>query len=140
MPDRTNTAQLASKVGGAAGYGLAAGTCYILAGATSHDRLGSDTYKHLNLGLFGSSLLSIVAIPGEAAFHPSFGVAVLLVSFMGFVKGYGASVSYNGWRRGVDLESDTWAPKKIIIPSLLTAKPQVLPNAFNALFNAVGVS
>jgi hypothetical protein len=114
MPDRTNTAQLASKVGGAAGYGLAAGTCYILAGATSHDRLGSDTYKRLNVGLFGSSLLSLIAIPGEAAFHPSFGVAVLLLSFMGFVKGYGASVSYNGWRRGVDPESDAGAPRKMI--------------------------
>lgn len=114
IPDRTNTAQLASKLGGAAGYGLAAGTCYILAGATSHDHLGSDTYKRLNVGLFGSSLLSLVAIPGEVAFHPSFGVAILLLSFMGFVKGYGASVSYNGWRRGVDPESDAWAPAKMI--------------------------
>jgi hypothetical protein len=114
MPDRTNTVQLASKMGGAAGYGLAAGTSYILAGATSHDRLGSDTYKRLNFGLLGSSLLSLVAIPGEAAFHPSFGVALLLTGFMEFVKGFGAIVSYNGWRRGVDPESDVLAPKEMI--------------------------
>lgn len=114
MPDRTNTVRLASKMGGAAGYGLAAGTSYILAGATSHDRLGSDTYKRLNVGLLGSSLLSLVAIPGEAAFHPNFGVAVLLSGFMGFVKGFGAIVSYEGWRRGVDPQSDALAPKEMI--------------------------
>ena len=113
MPDRTNTVQLASKMGGAAGYGLAAGTSYILAGATTHDRLGSDTYKRLNVGLLGSSLLSLVAIPGEAAFHPSFGVAVLLSAFMAFVKGFGAMTSYKGWRKGVDPESDTLAPKEM---------------------------
>ena len=114
MPDRTNTVQLASKMGGAAGFGLAGGTSYILAGATSHDRLGSDTYKRLNVGLLGFSSLSLVAIPGEAAFHPSFGVAVLLLAFLGFVKGFGAIVSYKGWRRGVDPESDVLAPKEMI--------------------------
>jgi len=37
-------------MGGAAGFGIASGLSYILAGANEHDRLQSDTYKRLNVG------------------------------------------------------------------------------------------
>ena len=112
MPDRT--VQLASKVGGAAGYGLASGVSRILAGATNRNRLDSDTYKRLNMGLFGFSLVSLVAIPGEAAFLPTFGMAVLLLSCMQLVKGLGLTVANEGWRRGVDPENNGLDPKQIM--------------------------
>ncbi len=43
MPDRTKGVQLAGKYGGAAGYGLAAGTCHILSNAIKNNRLTTDS-------------------------------------------------------------------------------------------------
>lgn len=105
MPDRTKAVKLGSKYAGSAGYGLAAGTCHILADATSNDRLSSDTYKRLNGGLFFFCFISLFAIPGEAAFHPQFGPAILLMMAMAFMKGWGCSVAYEGWKTGVEESS-----------------------------------
>ena len=105
MPDRTKTALLASKVGGAAGYGLAAGLCYILQRATNHNRLGSDTYKRLNIGLLGFSAVSLTAIPGEAAFLPTAALAMVLTAGMTAVRLYLAKVAFTGWKRGVNSAS-----------------------------------
>jgi hypothetical protein len=105
MPDRTKAVKLASKYAGSAGYGLAAGTCHILADATSNDRLSSDTYKRLNCGLFFFCFVTLFAIPGEAAFHPQFGPAILLMMAMTFIKGWGCSLAYEGWKTGVEESS-----------------------------------
>jgi len=117
MPDRTMTTLLASKCGGAAGYLLAAGLSYILAGANEHGRLGSDTYKRLNIGLLGFCVLGLFALPGEAAFLPAFVPAVLLSGLTTSLKVYGAIVSYIGWRRGVEKEIGRWpafAPREML--------------------------
>jgi len=116
MPDRTNAVQLANKYGGAAGYGLAAGICHILRDAASHDRLSSDTYKRLNVGLFFFCFISLLSIPGEAAFHPQFGPAVLLMMAMTFIKGWGCSLAYAGWKLGVqELNgNDSTTPRQLV--------------------------
>lgn len=116
IPDRTNTVQLANKYGGAAGYGLAAGTCHILADATRNGRLASDTYKRLNIGLFLFCFISLFSIPGEAAFHPQFGPAVLLMTAMTFIKGWGCTLAYKGWKRGVQESNDneSSSPKQLL--------------------------
>ena len=117
MPDRTNAVQLANKYGGAAGYGLAAATCHLLADATSNERLTSDTYKRLNIGLFFFCFISLFSIPGEAAFHPQFGPAVLLMTAMTVIKGWGCTLAYEGWKTGVQESNDnasSLSPKQML--------------------------
>ena len=105
IPDRTMSTMLATKLGGAAGFGLAAGASHILAGAAEHGRLGSDTYKRLNVGLLVFSLLGIAAIPGEAGFLPSFNVALPISIAMSGVRCFSSIVSYQGWKRGISSEN-----------------------------------
>lgn len=102
IPDRTMTKRLASKLAGVAGFGTAAGTCHILACANEHNRLGSDTYKRLNIGLFGFSMIGLASIPGEAGFCRSAGAAMIFSSFMGIVRLFATVVSFMGWKRGID--------------------------------------
>jgi hypothetical protein len=102
MPDRTKGVQLAGKYGGAAGYGLAAGTCHILSNAIKNNRLTTDSSRRLNVGLFFFCLISLFSLPGEAAFLPMFGPAVLLMTAMMFIKGWGCNLSYQGWKAGVE--------------------------------------
>jgi len=108
MPDRTMTTMLASKCGGAAGYGMASGLCYILENANDNDRLSSDTYKRLNLGLLGFCLLGLLAVPGEAAFLPAVAPTLALAIVTTSVKLYGTVVSYLGWKRGISTGSTSF--------------------------------
>ncbi|GAX20906.1 hypothetical protein FisN_1Lh440 [Fistulifera solaris] len=101
MPDRTGRTLVASKVGGATGYGLAAGLCYILEGAYDNNRLGSDTYKRLNLGLFAFMVLGLFAIPGEAGFLPSAVGAMIMSVLLTVVRLYGVALAWKGWEYGV---------------------------------------
>ena len=101
MPDRTMTTLIASKLGGAAGFGIASGLCHILKGATEHDRLQSDTYKRLNIGLLGFSLMSLPAIPGEASFLPTFVPALFLSIVATLARIFGCFISYQGWVQGM---------------------------------------
>ena len=39
-----------------------------MSGATEHDRLGSDTYKRLNVGLLVFNLISLLTMPAELGF------------------------------------------------------------------------
>jgi len=102
IPDRTASAQLATKFGGAAGYGLAGGLCHILAGANDKDRLSSDTYTRLNVGLLGFTALGILFVPAEAGFFPSAVSAIALSLLLTLGQGYGILLSFLGWKRGVD--------------------------------------
>jgi hypothetical protein len=105
MTDKTNNRLLAKKVAGAVGFGLASAVSYILAGANDHDRLGSDTYKRLNIGLLGFATLGLFALPGEAAFLPNFGSFTVLVTAIALVKALVGIVAFDGWKRGVGLET-----------------------------------
>lgn len=87
--------------GAAAGFGVAAGVSYILKGAVDHDRLNSDTYKRLSVGLLGFCLLGMAAVPGEAAFVAVPGPAAVPVLFTVLVRLYGTALSFVGWKRGV---------------------------------------
>jgi hypothetical protein len=102
MPDRTMTTLLAAKWGGAAGFGIAAGLCDILKGANDHDRLSSDTYKRLSLGLLGFHLVGLTAIPGEAAFLPEALPAMVLTAAMTCLRVFGCVLAFRGWKRGCD--------------------------------------
>lgn len=102
LPDCTNSALLASKVGGAAGFAVASGLCHILQGANENDRLGSDTYKRLNLGLLGFGVLGLAAVPGEAGFCTTAAPAMFLTVVLSAVRMFGAKVAWNGWERGVN--------------------------------------
>jgi len=105
IPDKTHTVRLATKWGGAAGFGLASGVSYILAEAASRNQLGSDSYKLLNLGLLGFSVIGLFSVPGEAAFHPNLGPAMALILSMFLVRLFSCMVSFNGWKQGT-LQSD----------------------------------
>jgi hypothetical protein len=100
-PDKTQTKQLASKIGGAAGFGLASGASYILSGANEDDRLSSDTFKRLNLGVLGFSILGMACVPGEAAFFATATPAMVTSLSMLVTRIVGASVAYQGWTRGI---------------------------------------
>ncbi|KAL7556808.1 hypothetical protein ACA910_005243 [Epithemia clementina (nom. ined.)] len=102
IPDHTATVQLAAKFGGAAGYGMAGGLCHILASANDNDRLSSDTYLRLNLGLLGFSGLGILFVPAEAGFFFKFPPALVLSMILTLAQAYGVLLSFLGWRRGVD--------------------------------------
>lgn len=89
--------------GAAAGFGLAAGLCHILKEACEADRLQSDTYKRLSVGLLGFCLMGLVAVPGEAAL-----VAVpgqVAVAWTILVRAYGTVLSAAGWKRGFDAQN-----------------------------------
>ena len=101
MPDKTLSKKIATKIGGAAGFGLAAGTNYILGGANEQDRLDRDTYKRLNVGILGFSILGLAGVPGEAAFFPTATPAILTSLFMFAIRIVGAIVAYQGWNRGI---------------------------------------
>jgi len=85
--------------GAAAGFGIAAGICNILKGANRADRLASDTYKRLSIGLIGFCAIGLVAVPGEAAFVALPGNAAVV--FTVGVRMLGLAVASVGWKRGV---------------------------------------
>ena len=101
IPDRTLTTFLATHWGGAAGFALAAGTCHILRHAALQDRLRSDTYKRLNLGLAGFCALGWAAVPAEAAFLHSFYATRVVAALLFLLRIYGAIVAWKGWTQGI---------------------------------------
>ena len=104
MPDRTMTTLLATKLGGSAGFALAAGLCHVLQGAATHDRLSSDTYKRLNIGLLGFCALGLAAVPGEGAFMNSATHALVVTMLLTFIKLFGTVLSLMGWKRGIQID------------------------------------
>ena len=105
MPDRTLTARLPSKWGGAAGYLLAAQSCKILQGATRAGRLASDTYKRLNIGLIGFCL-SFWTVPAEAGFLTQSSIVTLLCFLLSTAKVFGLVLAITGFQYGADRESE----------------------------------
>jgi hypothetical protein len=109
IPDQTLTTLLAAHWGGAAGFALAAGICHILRHASLEDRLHSDTYKRLNLGLLGFCGLGFAALPAEAGFLNSYLGTRVLAGILFLLRVYGCIVAWNGWRRGITLSKSTFA-------------------------------
>lgn len=101
MPDRTLTTLLATKWGGSAGFGIAAGLSRILSAATAENRLSSYTYKRINLGLLGFCSLGLSALPGEAAFLNSSDAAMVMAGALTALRLFGTLISFMGWKRGV---------------------------------------
>jgi len=125
MPNRMEPTLLhrypASKVGGATGFALAAGISYILGnGGDPRSRdgripLGSsgtdtdiDTYpesssnetttnKKLHFGIMMFSFIGMLAVPGEASFHPSFQGAMGVFGIMSLARFMSAWVGFKGW-------------------------------------------
>lgn len=70
-------------------------------GAYDNNRLGSDTYKRLNLGLFAFMVVGLFAIPGEAGFLPSAIGAMVISVLLTVLRLYGAALAWKGWEHGV---------------------------------------
>lgn len=70
-------------------------------GAYDNNRLGSDTYKRLNLGLFAFMVVGLFAIPGEAGFLSSAIGAIILSILLTIVRLYGVALAWRGWECGV---------------------------------------
>jgi hypothetical protein len=132
-PDRTMTKRLATKIGGAAGFGLASGASYMLSRAEEeqHDdddqlvlTTTSDTYKRLNLGVLGFSVLGLAgSIPGEAGFFRTAPPAMITALFMLVTRIVGAKVAYQGWTRGIVVTSNDVSND--VSNSTLSASPVV---------------
>lgn len=101
MPDKTFTVRLASKFGGAAGFGLAAGISRIMLASIHNNSLDSETCKRLNVGLLGFSVLGLFSVPGEAAFLFNTGPVMFLTAVANITRLFGAVVAYTGWSHGV---------------------------------------
>jgi hypothetical protein len=114
MPDRTMTTLLATKWGGAAGFGLASGVCHILkqqllqskkttqAAVEEKDSSDDDddaTYQRLSLGLLMFSLIGLTAIPGEAGFLNTAASAMVMTLWLTALRLYGAMIAYTGWKQ-----------------------------------------
>jgi len=97
MPDRTLTKKLATKLGGAAGFGVAAFIAWMLSDASAQGKLSHATNKRLSTGLLGFSILGVPSVPGEAAFFTTAGPAIVLSAIMTVARIGGAIVAYSGW-------------------------------------------
>jgi hypothetical protein len=128
MPDKTGGKQLASKVGGAAGFGLASGVSYMLASqpsslqtaaesssistirrvstANTYADTDTNTYLRLHLGLLGFCVLGLGAFPGEAAFFRTAGPAMLAYCAMSCARLVGAVTAFRGWKAGITLRQE----------------------------------
>lgn len=106
------------------GFFIAAGLSHILSVATTHDRLASDTYKRLNIGLMGYNLLSLFTIPGEVGLFLGTAKAYVYSVAAFVVQSYGAHTAYEGWRRGLQKGAD---PKKQLTEGIVETAKTVLP-------------
>ena len=72
---------------------LACSVCHILLGAAANDRLSSDTYKRLNLGLFMYGFIAFFA--GILMKFPPIWAVSCVLTMINTVKGYGYGLK--GW-------------------------------------------
>jgi hypothetical protein len=116
IPDRTLTTLLATKWGGTAGFAIAARLCYILRNANIENRLQSDTYKRLNIGLLGFSFIGLFAIPGEAAFLNSKITTRFVAGLLTILRLFGSMVAFNGWSYAIPSSTVTNSTKVSSFP------------------------
>lgn len=111
MTSTTTIPYTPTKVAGACGYAIAGAVSHILCNATGRNRLESDTYKRLNIGLFLFAALGMLVVPGEASFYPNFRGSILIFLLMGVSKACGGFCAFQGWTAGVvdgGLGSELW--------------------------------
>ena len=94
------------KFSSAAGLIVAAGFSRILSDATDHDRLGSNTYKRLNLGLVAFNLISLATLPGQVLLSRNLARGTAYVSMSALCQTLGALIGCVGWRRGFGDDAD----------------------------------
>lgn len=108
IPDSTSTKKLASKWGGAGGFGIAAFVLHILSKDTMPGSV--DFVKRCHLGLLGFSFLGILSVPGEAGFWPHGPIvpALLTSSLMTVTRLLGIWVALKGWAFHIKDSSFRW--------------------------------
>ena len=107
------------KFSAAAGFVVAAGFSRILSDATDHGRLGSNTYKRLNLGLVAFNLISLLTIPAQLRQLRRLARGAAFVSMATFCQTLGIGISIVGWRRGLGDGADLLKELKEGIQSTL---------------------
>ena len=95
-----------NKVTNAAGLLVAAGLAHILTDATEHDRLGSDTYKRVNLGLMGFNLINLLNISCEFELFRMLPRGYSYFPIAAFTQAFGGCTAYAGWRQGLANKAD----------------------------------
>ena len=128
MPDKTGGKQLASKYGGAAGYGIAAGVMHMFqqkkqsnaqtitqSSSSTVEDVGEDddgttqeiididmdnsTYRRLHIGILGFCTLGLFTIPGEAGFFYTAFPSFITYIIMTITRLVGGYVSYTGYKK-----------------------------------------
>lgn len=101
MPDRTLSVELASKMGGVAGFGIASALVWML--STPHEtlQLSPSTSKRLNFGLLVFALGGLVALPGEAGFPRRFTTSLITWTGLTVVRLVLACTAYFGWKQRI---------------------------------------
>jgi hypothetical protein len=94
------------KLANAAGLLVAAGLAHILSDATEQDRLGSDTYKRINLGLMGFTLISLLNMSGDFELFRLLPRGYTYFGMAAFSHAFGGCTAYAGWRRGLVDDAD----------------------------------
>ena len=85
----------------AAGLIVAAGFSRILSDATDHGRLGSNTYKRLNLGLVAFNLISVLTMLVQMRPFRRIARGTAFISMAAFCQTLGIGIAFEGWRRGL---------------------------------------
>ena len=90
---------------------------YILKGATSHDRLNSDTYKRLNLSVISYSLLQLLMpVTSLGISEKLFFKGPALLALVNGVKGYGYGVL--GWDKSKERTAITTDIKEGVLSTI----------------------
>ena len=99
MPDRTLSKKLASKLGGASGFGLAAFVFYVLSKPSQYEQGNeyASFQKRCQLALVGFCGLGLLSFPGEASFWSTALPAIVTSVIMTAVKMGGLVVALRGW-------------------------------------------
>ena len=125
---------LSTKWGCAMGFVMAAKLSSILRQAHIEHRLSSDTYKRLNLGLFGFNMMGLMAIPGEVAlmqtrFIPQIGIGLCLI----LLRVWGCVVTWNGWIQNIPNDTTTNVATTMTATTTTTTTTITPTNIFNRI-------
>jgi hypothetical protein len=104
----TGLGSIGDKLATVSGYCIAAGLSHILAGAAENERLGSDTYKRLNLALNVFHLISLAAFNGMLCLFPKRRIGIVFAVITIFIHGFGGLATYRGWNCSLGEDRNRW--------------------------------